>query len=632
MMETETKTRAKDLPAGSASVRASREWPARLLVALLGLVASVIAAVPFFFMGDVPPARSFELRMPVTHDMHLHLEQMKSFYTGLEAGEVYPRWEEDTNRGFGAPTTSYYPPAIYYLTSSMYRITRDWIQALLGANLLMTLAAAAAIYIYARQVMGRAAAATAMVAYLFLPYRVVDQYQRGALAEMLGFIWMPLILLFAERMFNDRKQSTIRSQVLLNTAGLALSLSAFLWSHPPTAYQFLMGFAVFVCILAFMRKDARGLLTVGGATLLGVALSAAYLYPAFAEQDFIRREYVSDTWPYHSTYVFVHDLPFSGQHRGFFNLIDSIWIFYAVAIAAGAIVLIALRPKSLESCEGLKQRALLWVIMGALATFMMTRASEPIGRLIPKIDIGVFTWRMLSISTLVVALVAGTFVQAAANAVRLKRRREVTSFALLALLLTLGGAAFTVASVWGPMFRAPVFAPASEHINYAMIPKNAPEDPNEYPLVRQAELAANNGQVQVERWDPEHRSIRVLLDRPDRLLIRTFNFPGWSATVDGESVTITNGRALRVEMGERERLLIRDLGPDSEKEVAEQARTHVGGEELGDIVIDLSEGAHQVRLDYLDTPARRTGRIISMVSGFLTLAVIGLSAWLRWHV
>src|SRR6266571_8626820 len=160
--------------------RAAVERRTKLLIALLCVGLSAIAVVPFFFMGVSENGGStFELRMPTTHDMFLHYDQMRSFHNGLAAGEIYPRWEEDTNRGFGAPTTSYYPPGIYYLTSACYAITRDWLRALLDAHLVMMIASAASLYIYARQVMGRGAATAAMAAYIFLPYHTADQYQRG---------------------------------------------------------------------------------------------------------------------------------------------------------------------------------------------------------------------------------------------------------------------------------------------------------------------------------------------------------------------------------------------------------------------------------------------------------------------
>src|ERR1044072_7484979 len=153
-------------------------WSVINITACLAL--SAIAVLPFFFIAKPGPGQSaWSLRMPATHDMHLHYDQMRSFYAGLLAGEVYPRWEEDTNRGFGAPTTSYYPPGVYYLTSAFYAVSKDWVEALLGSQMLMMVMSALALYSYARRVMSSGAALVAMAAYVCGPYHLIDQYQRG---------------------------------------------------------------------------------------------------------------------------------------------------------------------------------------------------------------------------------------------------------------------------------------------------------------------------------------------------------------------------------------------------------------------------------------------------------------------
>src|SRR5918911_2087320 len=169
-----------------------QRWPAALAVGVLAVALSTLAVVPFFFMGQNELGTASGLRMPTTHDMFLHYNQMRSFEEGLRSGELYPRWEAGTNRGFGAPTTSYYPPGVYYITALGYWLTSDWTRALLLAQWLMMAGAGLALYAYARQVMSRAAAVVAMAAYVVGPYHLLDQYQRGALAELLGFVWMPL--------------------------------------------------------------------------------------------------------------------------------------------------------------------------------------------------------------------------------------------------------------------------------------------------------------------------------------------------------------------------------------------------------------------------------------------------------
>ena len=89
-----TKKTHKPAAAESAKEAAGRERRTKLLVALACVGLSAMAVVPFFFMGQSENGIStFELRMPNTHDMFLHYDQMRSFYNGLAAGEIYPRWE-----------------------------------------------------------------------------------------------------------------------------------------------------------------------------------------------------------------------------------------------------------------------------------------------------------------------------------------------------------------------------------------------------------------------------------------------------------------------------------------------------------------------------------------------------------
>jgi 6-pyruvoyl-tetrahydropterin synthase-like protein len=578
-----TRTKPKTIkPSTQANDKLSteNERKSKLLIALMCIVLSAFAVVPFFFMGQSETAvSSLELRMPTTHDMFLHYDQMRSFYNGLAAGKIYPRWEEDTNRGFGAPTTSYYPPGIYYLTSFFYAITGDWLRTLLNAHLAMMIAAAAALYLYARRVMGRGAAFAAMAGYIFLPYHLIDQYQRGAIAELLVFVWMPLMLLFGERLMKAPAQ-TRQTATAFSIVGLAASYGAFLWSHPPTAYQFTLGFGVYVLVLAIMRREWKGLIAVAGAMALGIGVASVYLMPAAIEQNLIHKEYITETWPYHKTYIFVHDLYNAEVHSGFFKLIDSIWITGTALIAVAAVTLLWLKRRVLASAPALRQRVLLWLILGGLASFMMTSASMPVGKLIPMIDIGVFTWRMLSITTLVVALLGGAFMQASIEAASNGSRSERILFAALAGLIIIGGAGFSAAAVARPMLDAAVFEPEPEHMNWATIPTSAPADPLELPDdVPQAELATeDNGDAVVEEWKPEHRVVRAEPQDDDEMRIRTFNFPGWTAAVDGKQVPIRSSA------------------------------------ELGSMEIDIPAGAHRLTLDFLETKVRRNFRFVSLCS------------------
>src|SRR5207247_4809659 len=144
-------------------------------------------------------------------------------------------------------------------------------------------------------------------------------------------------------------------------------------------------------------------------------------------------------------------------HSGFFKLIDWIWITGTALIAISAFTLLWGKRRVLSSAPALKQRVTAWLVLGGVASFMMTKASMPIGKLIPKIDIGVFTWRMLAITTLVVALLTGALAQAAIEAARRGSRTERLLFASLAALILITGVGMSVFAVARPATQAAVF-------------------------------------------------------------------------------------------------------------------------------------------------------------------------------
>jgi hypothetical protein len=211
-----------------------------------------------------------------------------------------------------------------------------------------------------------------------------------------------------------------------------------------------------------------------------------------------------------------------------------------------------------------------------IACFLMTKYSEPIGRLIPKIEIGVYSWRMMALTSFAVAMLTG-------------ERFEIRRGGHLGLPLRWGASLMILigvlaASAWyvaWPMWRAQSFEPNPEHYNYATLPRGAPR---EAPPMDRARLASGNGRVTTENWAPELRRLRVEAPKPDQLEFRTSNFAGWTATIDGGLAEIKEGA-------------------------------------VKNVVIDLPEGAHSVTLELRSTPARRAGNVITILSLALLFSI-----------
>jgi hypothetical protein len=401
---------------------------------------------------------------------------------------------------------------------------------------------------------------------------------------------------------------------------LGVSYGGFIWSHPSTAYQFSLGFVVAMAVLAVVRREWRGLVWVGGGLGLGVGLAAAYILPAVLEQPFVNSDNVAKDFPYHDSYLLVRLGVYAGRANYYLDLLDRIWILNAILIVVAVVALLVLKPRVMRRWSPLKERVILWLALGVFALFMMTRLSYPLGRVIPKIDIGIFTWRMLGMVTLVVALLAGACAEVVLRMLKTWRRHEAGLAFAVALWIVVGGAWFSLEEVVKPYSNGNPFTPEVEPFNYALMPRTAYGDLFRLPRVEPAELERGNGSLVVERWTPEHRAVGVELNSSDRLLLRAFDFPGWTATVDGKPVSIESSHALRVRAAGGEEAVIRKLESPGWSPMIDGKPVQVIDEvSLGDIAVPIAPGTHEVRLDFRPTAVRRAGNMITLTS----LALLG---------
>jgi hypothetical protein len=225
---------------------------------------------------------------------------------------------------------------------------------------------------------------------------------------------------------------------------------------------------------------------------------------------------------------------------------------------------------------------------------------------------------MLGMLTLVVALLAGACAEVVVRMRKSRRWYEAGLAFAVALWIGVGGAWFSLEEVVKPYSNGDPFTPEPEPFNFALSPRMAYQDIFHLPHVAPAELERGNGRVVVEQWSPQHRAVRVELTGDDRLLLRTFAFPGWKITVDGKPTNTESSQALRVRTASGEEAVIRKLeSPGWFPSVHGQPVEVIEEVRLGDIAVAVQAGTHDVRLDYGATPVRRVSNLLTLASLFL---------------
>jgi len=245
----------------------SKPWIQVLLISL----AAALLCLPCLFYG-----------LPAGTNAPTHVKYQHHFSRQFWSGESYPRWLAEENKGYGSPIFLIQYPFPYFVTallrpitsfSSAYRESRE-----LGLFVCLAIAASgSAVWFWLRKLARPLAATLAALVYMSLPYTLGDGvYSRVAIGELCTFIWMPLVLLFCESMY-QRRSAVFALSAIYGLLVISNLLSAVLFTPALTIYGVYHR-------KRFEQPLYRRVLWVLFAQLLGVGMAGAYILPLLAHR------------------------------------------------------------------------------------------------------------------------------------------------------------------------------------------------------------------------------------------------------------------------------------------------------------------------------------------------------------
>jgi hypothetical protein len=547
---------------------------------------------------------------------------------GIQDGLLYPRWQPDFAFGYGYPFFNIYGPLSSYLGEGFHLLGLDYVTAIKAVFALSLVGSGLAMYGFVKRVLGRRAGLVAAVAYMVIPYRLVDIYVRAALAESVAYLFVPLVLWGVWAALHRPRP--------VHILGLALAFAALIVTHPLTAMLLTLILVLYVAALTlarvateqpwrgFSRESALPWLghlghVVAPAALglaLGVGLSAFFLLPAMAENRFVR----VDQW-YGGRYAW------GGDFVEFFQLFSPRWGFGTsvpgpdddVSFQLGAVPfvlsLFALWPLAQRSSrrrwDRVSQR-LVWFFgaMTGVVVFFMLGLSAPLWQVLPLARLVQFPWRLLMLTVVSMSFLCGAAARGASareNKAPAEPGFPGAACLFLVALLILGSAPYMQVET----FEQPVslaglmeFQQSSDEMTGSTAwVREIPDwsDMADYhmagePLtskVHYGYLYRQPGGAAARTLELRTTSevIEYSAQRPILITFNTFYYPGWRAYL------------LDAETGAQ----IRELP------IALRG-------ELGLITVRVPAGSGRVLLRFEDTPLRSMSLILSLTS----LALLGV--------
>jgi len=507
--------------------------------------------------------------LPTATDADLHIYRTQQIMTAWGQGVLYARWAPDMAYGFGYPVFNYYAPLTYYLGAAYGRLCCGATGgAVAGVKFVLAASAfagALGMYLFGRDQWDGAAGVVSAAAFVLAPYSVyLDPLARGAAPETFALGLMPLILWAFARL---RRAPTPGRLTLAALSFAALLLTHNLMSfvltgllvawlvYPlplPTPLLFGGCFAISPWERGEGRLNPAFRRSALAALLLGTGLAACMWLPAWLERGAVQyqRAFAEASRP-DAQLQFVD----AGQLLAPVSLADladprvSGWKF-RLGPAQWALGLLGLL--SISRARPRRGAPLFFAVVAAVLTGLVLPASAPLWRAIPLLTYLQLPWRLLGPAAVALGVLAGAALNWAPPGARLALGSVAVAACIVGampLLNPLPWADYgpvTPGRLWQFERAGNVGTTAQNEflpIGVTEMPEPQESLQSSYATgqvdkVQRADLPTET-QVSVLEHGPEYDRFHISGPAEFDLTLFTFDFPGWTAYVDGERTPIT---------------------------------------------------------------------------------------------
>ena len=547
----------------------------------------------FLFWDDEQGLPRWRSALPEGHDVAFHAIVGHQYLRALSEGVLVPRWVEPIAGGLGSPVFGFYPPLSYNVTRALDGIvpggTVTALKATAAASSVLSLIA---VFALARDRLSTFPSLGVVTVYALASSRAIDLHERFALPTHAAYVWLPLIVLLADRLAR-------RPGHVGGVLALAVACAGLLLTHTLSAMLVFYGLLPYG-LWRLLRAERRGQLLLGyaGAAVLAALLSAVLLAPLAFDADLVDSEWIRESphGQYERNFLWSDE-----EELGFTPAVIKPRVETA-ALSLGALTLVALvvswsrRSRGVSEQSGQGSARVSFgetAVLAGVASWLLllqTALTAWLWSWAPGLSWVQFPWRFGALATLVVSLLIGHAL-AAVSPRPPGRRAQVAVLAVLGLVLLL----LPVWREWPTNSLRnsdDLDALAPRLIVEEYLPQRIePQRVEGFARTERARLVGGSGRADEVRWGSQFRQVDVTLDAPATLVLRTFFHPGWRATVDGAAV---------------------ELVPHPER-----------GVEL--LALTLDAGESSVELRYVDTAAGRAGRWVSLAAWLLLLVLLGRS-------
>jgi hypothetical protein len=335
------------------------------------------------------------------HEWLAYLFRLFEWMRDWRDGQLFPRWAPDLAGGYGMPHFVFFAPGVFLGAGPFVLLGAPIEVALKIWMAIVGIAGGLGAFLLVRGETRRDdAALVAAVAYTFTPYRFVDLYMRGDLAEYAALCFIPLALWCYRELARCPPERRVRFAL-----GASFSHAALLISHTiigQWATEAIAVVALLSILPAWYRGDRKPALATAMAMAGAVGLAAFYVVPALLEKKFASLELLTNGYYTASDHLVPWELFFRFRYFDY-HVDGNFWdphgvrmpftIGIPLAAAAGlALLCLFARAPRRRLVPGL-----IWWLAVALLLYLMTPSAQQLWPALPFGEYVGFPWRLLAL-------------------------------------------------------------------------------------------------------------------------------------------------------------------------------------------------------------------------------------------
>ncbi len=464
----------------------------------------------------------------------LHIAWLFEFHKSLLMGKIPPRFVPDLSFNFGYPLFNFVFPLPFYISEIFHLIGFNLVDSIKLLFLLSIPLSGIFMYFLLREFCSRALSLTGAILYIYTPYRSVDIYVRGAIGEVLSFVFLPLIILSVIKL--KKEQS-------LKWVGFgSLAFASLVLSHNITAYMLFPFVALLFFFQIFLPGDKKGFILRSVLTIiLSLLISLFFWLPAIMESSLMKYDTVFNFVDHFPTLLQLIT-PYWGYGASVPGPYDGMSFFLGVVnlllLLVGLISTIIFWKK-LSS----EVKALLGWSLGSIfiAVFLMNYRSIFIWNIVPLLPYFQFPWRFLMLTTFLIPILIVSV-----------EKIKINSWLIASILITLNivttGLDFRPQDFLGRQDNyylnryVPTPLASKEYLQiqeeYLRLPKWSEKRPDQnYPLV----IARNATIEKITKLNDLDTTFNIETSNKASVDYNKYFFPGWEVKIDGKQTKIYPG-------------------------------------------------------------------------------------------